>query len=229
MDVETSERELARFATLGRVTAGVLHDLRNYFMVLDLTLRRAEAGINDGTVRTHLIRARGDVDRAAALTTLLLSRVRGAEPDPVPIDLAPIVRASADVLARLLPTGIQLSVEVDEDLPPILGIAQEIDQLVLNLVVNAADAMTRGGLIRIALRAAGPSAVRLEVTDSGPGFTDELIGAKGEFTPSTKPGRRGHGLGLAIVRGVVERHRALLHYGSSPSGGGRVLVLFGRC
>jgi signal transduction histidine kinase len=138
------------------------------------------------------------------------------------------VQRVLEVVARLIPYEVVVMVDVDADTPVVSGIASELEQLVLNLVLNARDAMPAGGTLHLVLRSDSPSKVSLVVTDTGVGLVAAAAAASGPATPSTKPGRNGQGLGLGIVRAVVERHGADLAITPNAGGGTRVAVTFRR-
>ncbi len=211
------------FRLLGRMTAGVAHDLSNYLAALQVSLDLLE---QRGADPLHWRWAQEAMDSAIQLSRNLLEYARGGTPEPQPVQLATLVRRMLDLVGRLIAPEVLVVLDEGppEALPPVPGVASELEQLVLNLVLNACDAMPGGGELRIRLRAEGPSAVLLEVLDTGAGLRHELT--RGAVTPSTKPGRHGRGLGLGIVRSVVERHAATLAITAREAGGTAVSVTF---
>jgi len=137
--------------------------------------------------------------------------------------LTALVKRTLELVRRALPCDVKVHIDVDAPVTNVRGVAIELEQLLLNLVLNACDAMPEGGELWVSVRPAGPSAVMLEVSDSGVGFAD-ASGERGPISRSSKAGRPGGGLGLGIVRSVVERHGATLLIGPRPGGGTRVLV-----
>jgi signal transduction histidine kinase len=175
---------------LGRIAAGVTHDLNNYLGALGVTL----ALLDREPGSPELIgQARDAAERMARLTTSMLQYVRGETPPLVPVDLAEIVRGVLRVIDRMIPRTIRVDLQLSELAHPVRGATAELEQLVLNLVMNAVDAMPDGGHLRIRVQPTGSSATFLEISDDGRGID----------TP--RPGRR-PGLGLGIVRRVVGRH-----------------------
>lgn len=209
------------FRLLGRMTAGVAHDLNNYLTVLRVAIDLLE---QRGADRLLWDRAREAIESAVALNRNLLEYARGAKPEPRPIDLAGLVRRVLGLVQRLITPSIVVVVDESSELPPVRGVAPELEQLVLNLVLNACDAMPTGGELRLRLRAPGPSAVVLDVMDTGTGGVRPL--ASGEaHAPSAKPGRHGRGLGLGIVRAVADRHHAVLKMSARDGGGTTATVV----
>jgi two-component system cell cycle sensor histidine kinase/response regulator CckA len=201
------------FRLLGRMAAGVAHDLNNYLTVLRVAFDLLEQRDGDELLWA---RARDAIESAIGLNRNLIEYARGSEPEPRPIELGALVHRVLGILNRLIPPPIVVVVDESANLPPVRGVGPELEQMVLNLVINACDAMPKGGELRIRLRSPGPSAVVIDVMDTGSGglrTVDDML------TPSSKPGRNGRGLGLGIVRSVVDRHRAMLKVNPRDGGG----------
>jgi signal transduction histidine kinase len=107
---------------------------------------------------------------------------------------------------RLSRTHISLETSVAEGLPPIRADLTQLEMVLLNLLTNALDAMPGGGSVTLSATATGDGRVRLEVSDTGPGFPPEILSRVFELWVTTKPAGQGSGLGLAIVRDVVRAH-----------------------
>jgi signal transduction histidine kinase len=206
------------FRLLGRMTAGIAHDLNNYLAVLSVSLDMIERHDRDPQV---FMQARNALDAASAMTRNLCAYARGGSPVPQTIDVGAVVRRTAGLVAAVVPIGVLISLDVDDEVPAVRGVASEIEQVVLNLVLNACDAMPRGGEVSVAVRTSGAKVV-LEVSDTGGGLPDGVQLAAGTLSPSSK--RPGGGLGLGIVRSVVERHHAELVI-ARRTGGGTVVTV----
>jgi signal transduction histidine kinase len=185
-----------RFALIGRLAAGIAHDLTNYLGVLDLSLTTTKLA----EVKT----LRSAVDSAIRLTSNLTRYARGSTPPLAGVDLRAVVGRVVDTFWRALPESVGVVLALDP-VPLIAGNEAELEQLVLNLLLNGADASPDGGTVTLRVHSAGDR-VRLEVEDSGPGL--DLTPIDDALTPSTK--RDGAGLGLGIVRSVATRHDATL-------------------
>jgi signal transduction histidine kinase len=207
---------------LGRMAAGVAHDLNNYLAVIHATLALLEHAPRERDLFTG---AFDGVAQAARLTSTLLSYVRGHEPVFERIELGPLVRRTLALIDRTLPPRVEIRVDIAHGLPPIRGVAAELEQLVLNLVLNAADAMPYGGDLTVRVLPTGGAAVYLEVSDSGTGLTVEPPATGDIATVSTKPGRR-LGLGLGIVQRVVDRHAGALAIAPRRECPGTVAIIF---
>lgn len=205
---------------LGRMSAGVVHDLNNYMTGLNASLHMLEASGD----RALWPQIKATVESITDLCATLLQYARGSNPPPRALDLGSVVRHALLVGKQLIPHDVKLTVDIAEAARPILGVAAEIEQLVLNLVSNAIDAMPRGGQLRVSVYAATKNAILLEVCDTGAGGATVPVGGR---ALSTKPNRfGGAGLGLGIVHGVVDRHGAELRLVDMPNGGTLAAVMF---
>lgn len=185
---------------LGRIAAGVTHDLNNYLGALSVTLALLDREPNAPEL---VAQARDCADRMARLTSAMLQYVRGDEPALVPVDLCDVVRGTLRVIDRIIPDSVTVELQLSELARPVRGAVAELEQLVLNLAINALDAMPDGGTLRIRVQPTGASATFLEISDDGAGIKLPSLGS------TSKPGRR-VGLGLGIVRRVVARHHGAL-------------------
>jgi signal transduction histidine kinase len=203
-----------RFQLLGRLAAGVVHDLSNYLWLVDLSLLKMEQ--RDG-LGEELRPARDATQRALQLSACLLAYARGSAPIPCAVDLAEMARQVLELFEPTIPERIKVVLRTPEFTAPIWGIAPELEQLLLNLILNACDAMPDGGTLEVAVDAAG-SSLSLEVSDTGRGLPSAANGT------STKG--NGGGLGLGIVHRVVERHGATLDIKMRARGGTSFVVSF---
>jgi signal transduction histidine kinase len=193
---------------LGRIAAGVAHDLSNYLGAASALLALIETAPEDPEL---VARAAAAIDQARRLTGSLVGYVRGDAAHLDRVDLAAVVERTLSLVAPLLPQGIAVRTDIAPELRPVRGAQAELEQLVLNLVLNAADAMPGGGELAIRILPSGVEAIYLEVTDTGGGIpADALITRRGRTT-SRKSGQR-TGLGLGIVRRVVDRHGGSIRF-----------------
>jgi signal transduction histidine kinase len=198
-----------RFEVLGRIAAAIGHDLSSFLAVVDISLQVLDARIEDASARMEVLRLRGAMESAATLTQNLLDYARGSAPVPAPVDLGGLVTRTIDVFRRVISSDVQVEVDVESDLPAVHGVASELEQLLVNLVLQGRDSMPRGGVLRVSVRAENDSSVLLEVADDG--------STMAERTAS---------MGFGVVRSVVERHGAALRIAPRSSGGTRICVTF---
>jgi signal transduction histidine kinase len=199
---------------LGRMTSGVVHDLNNYIHVLDVTLALLRRHPEDVQLWTQ---SRAAVQAMSRLNGTLLTYARGAAVAPVLVDIGAVARDTIAMLGRVVPPDVVVRFDIDERLPPVHGVRSELEQVVLNLVINACDAMPSGGELVIAVRRTAGSIVALEVTDSGEGMAGPISGG------STK--RAGAGLGLGIVQAVIDRHRGAMNIAPATEGRGTKVIV----
>lgn len=227
------EEQLAqsqKMEAIGRLAAGVAHDFNNLLTAIvanvELGLMMAAAG---DPLRLHLLEIREATARAAGLTGQLLAFSRKQVLEPCPVDLSAKVDEMRTMLGRVVGEGVSLSFDLAPGLPPVLVDPTQLEQVVLNLVVNARDAAAPNGLISVATRlaelqgteGAGRSGTRfvvLAVADDGKGIPADVVPHVFEPFFSTK-GERGTGLGLSTVDGIVTQHGGFVELDTKPGRG----------
>jgi two-component system, cell cycle sensor histidine kinase and response regulator CckA len=215
-----------RFILLGHIAAGVAHDLNNYLAIVELAVTALERGTPSGWGRSQLCEARAAVQGAKRLTNGLLDYARGGSPAVQRIDLPALIDGVLALFRRVIPENVVVEVHAGVEPLYVHGVAAELEQLVLNVVLNACDAMPQGGVLSLSVRACGERGITFEAVDTGSGLPDQAVSASGPTSPSSKRGGDSTGLGLGIVRSVVERHGARLEIGPRCGGGTRIVVSF---
>jgi signal transduction histidine kinase/ActR/RegA family two-component response regulator len=234
LSLEEQVRQAQKLESVGRLAGGVAHDFNN---LLTVVLGCAEAlrsdavrGVPATLEDVEEIRAAGE--RARDLTRQLLAVARRQVIAPVPLDLNEVLRASEKLLRRVLGEDVELVVDLERDLWWIRADPGQLEQVVLNLAVNARDAMPRGGTLVLRTRncggdrrageggrAAGADGVCLTVRDSGSGMGPEVRAHLFEPFFTTKPDGKGTGLGLATVYGIVSQAEGHVRVESAPGRG----------
>ena len=218
-----------RFVMLGRIAAGVAHDLNNYLCIVDLALAALErTSRHDPIRRLPLLEAREAMHGAKRLTNGLLDYARGGSPKVELVDLPALIDYVLALFERLIPDNVVVEVHAKADPIYVRGVPADLEQLVLNIVVNACDAMPHGGVLSLRVQACGERGVTFEAIDTGAGVCEAVRNASGPMSPSNKHAGATSGLGLGIVRAVVERHEAQLEIGPDEHGGTRIVVTFAR-
>jgi PAS domain S-box-containing protein len=232
--LEEQFRQAQKLEAVGQLAGGVAHDFNNILAAMMMQI--GVAGFNerlDDEVKQLLGELSGAVQRAAGLTRQLLMFSRRSVLKVVPLDVREIVRNLLKMLVRLIGEQNELRFESDPDLPLVEADAGMLEQVVMNLVVNARDAMPRGGRIHIRTRTCvfgeaeteGRSVrragcfVRIEVADTGVGMSAETLSRVFEPFFTTKEPGRGTGLGLATVHGIVAQHRGWVEVESAEDCG----------
>jgi signal transduction histidine kinase len=204
---------------LGRMTQGVVHDLNNYLHVLDVTLTLLKRHPEDTQLWDQ---SKAALQTMTRLNSTLLAYARGGALASALVDLGELSRQTVAVLARIVPPEVTVRFDIAEKLPPVQGVRSELEQLLLNLVINACDAMPAGGELTIAVRPSVGKVIVLEVSDTGGG----LVIAANQLGHSLSTKRPGSGLGLGIAQAVVDRHRGAINMAPTESGGTKVTVMF---
>jgi PAS domain S-box-containing protein len=218
--LEAALRQSQKLEAIGTLAGGVAHDFNNLLMAIRAAAELASLHTRDDEhVRPLLREIQATSDRGASLTQQLLafSRHRTFEEEKV-LDLSGAIRALEPMLERLLGDDLAVVTELPRTPLPIFADGARVDQALINLAVNARDAMPHGGVLKLAATAvelapaaAGPLGVtagryaRLTVTDTGAGMTPETMEQVFEPFFTTKEPGRGTGLGLSSVYGIVNQ------------------------
>jgi signal transduction histidine kinase len=228
--VDESRDQLAhigRVATLGELTAAISHELRQPLAAIRAN---AEAGrmLLDRTpsdlseAREAFTEIASDDMRAVEVLDRIRSLVRKDDPVAVSVDLNQVCERSAEVLMYdALQRGVQLSLSLESNLPPVIGDSVQLQQVVVNLVLNAMEAAQASPRIRdVELGTSAATSgeeVEIFVRDTGPGLSSEAQVRAFEPFYSTK--KQGLGMGLAIVQSIVEQHRGSVRTEKASEGG----------
>ncbi len=239
--LEEQLRQSLKMEAIGRLAGGVAHDFNNLLTSIlgysGLALDRLAA---DDPVRSEIREIQSAGEQAAALTQQLLAFSRRQVIEPRALDLNSLVRDAGRMLRRLIGEDITLKLELDPDLGPIRADASQIHQVVINLAVNARDAMPGGGSLRIGTRRLELAESRrhglftippglyalLTVIDSGAGMDEETKAHIFEPFFTTKAKEQGTGLGLATVYGIVKQSAGFILVESEPAAGTRFEIFF---
>jgi PAS domain S-box-containing protein len=235
-----TEEQLAhsqRLEAIGQLTGGIAHDFNNLLTVMSGSLQLLENQCDLDTEAKELISsALRSVERGSDLTRKLLAFARRQRLNPIAISPARALHDLEQMMRRTLGETIRLRVECSDAVPPAYADASQLDSALLNLALNARDAMPRGGEIaltaqvhRVDAKAAQPELepghyVEFCVADTGHGMTPETLARAIEPFYTTKKGGRGSGLGLSMVYGFVEQSGGHLKIDSRLGYGTRVAL-----
>jgi len=222
VDVEELLKQKEKLSALGWLAAEVAHEIRNPLTVLKLLYHSLDLRFEPGDPRTRdaeIITAKlEDLNR---IVERILDFARTAEPTMERVNLNEVVEELCLLVRhKLANQGVHLERELAADLPPLRADASQLEQSFLNVVLNAAEAMPGGGTLRIRTRAEA-GRLTIEFADSGHGMS-EPERALSSVLQSSKRG--GTGIGLAIVRRVVEAHDGRIEIQSAPGQGTTVRV-----
>ena len=236
MQAEASLRQSHKMEAVGQLTGGIAHDFNNMLTgvigAMDIMKRRLATGRTDDLPR-FMDAAAASAQRAAGLTARLLAFSRRQSLDPRPIDVDALIASLEELLRRTINENIALRIVPGVDLPMAVADANQLESAILNLSINARDAMPDGGELTIESRAveldAGYAATHPEVepgryvviaiTDTGVGMPAEVI--EKVFDPffTTKPIGQGTGLGLSMVYGFARQSGGQVRVHSQPGVG----------
>ncbi len=219
-----------RLATLGELAAGVVHELNNPLTSItvyaEYLVRKLEAAGSEPSDVEKLRRIGGSAQRILRFSRDLVQYARPSGRNLEAVDLAGVVRQSVSICEHLIERGgIDLQVEVDPELPIVQAVTGQLEQVLINLITNAVHAVEAGGKITVSAKVDGPASVLVEVADSGPGVPD--ADRQKIFEPffTTKPDGKGTGLGLPIVRNIVDQHGGEITVNRSDLGGAAFRVI----
>jgi PAS domain S-box-containing protein len=219
-----------RMETIGAVAGGIAHDLNNSLALVLMAADTLQKEVSSEAGRRLLETIKRSAGHGAQMVQQILSFARGSGGGHRTLQLKLLLAEMEGFIRSLFPRSIRITTHTADDLRPILGDATQLHQILLNLCVNARDAMPEGGALRIEAanveegqwlagqRWPGPH-VMLAVTDSGQGMTPEVQERIFEPFFTTKAEGRGTGLGLSTVVSIVKAHGGFVNFSSQPGQG----------
>jgi signal transduction histidine kinase len=228
---EAALRQAQKLEAIGQLTGGISHDFNNLLTVVtgNLTLAIGRAG-DFPALLPSLQTALQAAERGAALVQRLLAFARKQQLDPQSVDLQRLVVSIEDMLRRTLGERVRIAIDADADLAPARVDANQLELALLNLTINARDAMPNGGVLRIGLHNRGVGRdfppelasgeyVVLSVGDTGIGMDEATLARAFEPFFTTKEIGSGSGLGLPMVQGFAAQSGGAVRMRSTPGGG----------
>jgi signal transduction histidine kinase len=216
-----------KMAAFGQLGAGIAHEIKNPLAGIlgyaQLALRKAEAG---SPLARQLSVIEKETKRCKTIIENLLRFSRQEESVFEPVDLNVVVDDAAAIVDHQLSLNrVTLKKIVDPDLSKINGNANQLQQVIINLMINAQQAMTDGGIVEIETRRAGGE-VSVRVSDNGPGIPQEIQQKIFEPFFTTKPVGQGTGLGLSVSYGIIKEHAGRVKLTSQVGSGATFLLTF---
>jgi signal transduction histidine kinase len=221
-------RQSQKMEAIGQLTGGVAHDFNNLLNVVLLNLDRVERGLpEESPLRKRLRDAVKGAERAATMTHKLLAFARRQPLSPVSTDVNAQIAAFAEFLRGTIGSRIRLETDLAPDLPRVSIDPNQLENAILNLAVNARDAMPDGGTLTLATRTLpGGEGLAVEVSDTGTGMTPEVEARAFEPFFTTKPLGQGTGLGLSQVFGFAQQSGGNATFVRGDRGGTTVRLSF---
>jgi len=228
-------RQSQKMEALGQLTGGIAHDFNNLLTVvvggLDIIAKRAE----DGKLKRYADNALAAAERGARLTGQLLAFSRVQRLEVRPTFVAPLIQNMRPLLRNVLGPGISKQFDLDEAMMPVMADPTQLEVAVLNLAINARDAMPDGGTLTFSSRPVNVSGeadvedgdyVELTISDTGFGMPPEVLERAFEPFFTTKEVGKGTGLGLSMVYGMAHQSGGAVRIESQPGKGTAVKLLF---
>lgn len=221
--VEAHLLEAGRFAVLAHLAGSLAHEIRNPLHSIGLNAGVVQQYVGEATAlpsRRAMSESLHTIQEETRRLTELLNNYLGllrSAPEPAEVDVRDTCKRVMQLLSyAAMKARVDLRLESDAELPPVFGVPDRLQQAVLNLVLNAIQAMPHGGRVVLQVAASG-GLVRVSVTDSGPGLPQDLAEKLFDTRVTTKPG--GSGLGLPLVRMIAEAHGGSVWYRSDEGRG----------
>lgn len=223
---EERQRQAQKMEMLGGLTSGIVHDFNNILTAIQVSANQCLTAVSEeDALYPHLARIRDNTERAARLSRQLLSFARKQPLALQSLDLNEVIRTILDLLKTMLGAQIAIEFHPDPTILPVIADRTQLEQVLLNLGVNARDAMPSGGQLSIQTRqvtldvAQHPDAppgpyVLLTVKDTGSGMSEQVQARLFEPFFTTKEVGKGTGLGLPVVYGIVAQHHGFIEVDS---------------
>jgi PAS domain S-box-containing protein len=238
LKLEQMHQQLAesqKLDALGQLTGGVAHDFNNLLMIISGSLYTLRKAVGDDPKSQRALSAiEGATKRGASLTSQLLTFARRQSVNPQAIDVAERIDAVREVLDTAVGSAVTLQFDVEPDVWPVMVDVAEFETALVNLVINARDAMTGGGVIIISAHndkrggEAGAGHVAISVQDSGTGIAPDILSKIFDPFFTTKPIGKGTGLGLSQVHGFAHQAGGTVRVTSELGKGTRITILLPR-
>jgi PAS domain S-box-containing protein len=236
--LEEDLRQSQKMESLGTLAGGIAHDFNNLLAVINGYAELSSMNPNDANLFQKSLREiKRATQRAIGLVRQILTFSRKAQVHFAPVDVNQLLRELIALLSETFPRKVTLSLHLSDNVPLLLADQNQLQQVVLNLCVNARDAMKEGGTITLSTTLVGGDTLtqhdadrtkkylQLIVRDTGVGIPPEVKARIFEPFFTTKKGNEGTGLGLAVVYGIVASHRGFIEVDSIPGTGSAFTIL----
>ncbi len=222
-----------RVEHIGLIASGIAHDMNNVLTPIMASLEMLKQKLTDEKSLKRISMLESSAHRGKHLMEQILLFARGQEGEMSALDLRQVIKDIANLIEQTFPKNISVDVAMERNLSLIMGDSTQLHQVLLNLVINARDAMPNGGKIRISLAPVSISAadartnidarpgnfLLLTVSDTGTGIPQEYLDKIFDPFFTTKPEGKGTGLGLSTVLSIIRAHKGFLEIDSTPNVG----------
>lgn len=223
---ESRSAQSQKLAAVGQLASGIAHDFNNLLMVITHSLSRISQKTDNLDLRRSIDNAVVASERGTMLIQQLLAFTRSQPLEIGPVDLQVVVEALKGLVDQSVGKGVRVIVDIAEDARWVTSNRSQLEMALVNLAVNARDAMPIGGVFTLRSRAAKAHSdyIDFSVCDTGEGMSKEVIDRAMEPFFTTKPLGKGTGLGLAQVFGVVSQSQGSIEITSAPRAGTTILL-----
>lgn len=240
--LETQLQQAQKMEAIGQLTGGIAHDFNNILTAMNgyvmLAAERIER-LGDDRLSRYLERAQRSGERARDLIQQMLTFSRGQRGEPRPVALEPLIREWTGLLDTTLPSSVEVVTDLDPGVPAVLCDPVQLEQVLMNLCINARDAMQAQGTLTIRLhhmprqhavcascrQPVAGDFVAITVSDTGTGIAPQVQERMFEPFYSTKAVGHGSGMGLSMVHGIIHEHGGHLLLDSTPGAGTTLHIL----
>ena len=223
-------QQAQKLESLGSLAGGIAHDINTALAIIltvsSTNIKKHEAESATYKALSTIIRA---AEKGGEMVKNLLSFSRNRPAAEVEIDLNDLLQKEGMLVQHAVPIGVKINHDLQEGLRPIIGDSNGLISAVINLCVNASDAMPDGGDLTIRTRNLNDNRVELQIQDTGQGMTEEVLRRATEPFFTTKPSGKGTGLGLALVYNMVTSHKGELDIQSKLGEGTTISLRFPVC
>ncbi|MCO4743542.1 MAG: response regulator [Proteobacteria bacterium] len=215
----------ARMETVAVLVGGIAHDFNNMLGTLLAHVGFMREVVENKPLESRLEKMESTIERASLLTRRLLTVSRGSQSELIQVNLEQVARNAVELVQPTLAPGLHLQVDIAEDLSPVMGSSNDLEHVIVNLLVNARDALGTDGQITLVIRdfilESGARGSFLMVEDDGPGVPADL--KESIFNPffTTKGPTSGTGLGLAVASQILRDHHGRIWIEDRPGRGAR--------
>ena len=227
-DRDELERRLMqadKLSSIGLLAAGVAHEVNTPLAVMSTYAQMLAKQISDDEQKSKLLdKIAKQTFRASEIVNSLLSFSRTSPTEFVEVDVSKVIQETLSLVEHQLEkSGVEVKLDAEPALPPVKGNSGKLQQVFLNLFLNARDAMEAGGTLTVHAWSEGGFA-RIDVADNGQGIAPEHLDRIYDPFFTTKGARKGTGLGLAVTYGIVREHGGSIEVESHPGAGSRFRV-----
>jgi two-component system NtrC family sensor kinase len=215
-----------RLASLGQMAAGVAHEINNplggILLYSNLVLEEMN---DDNASRENMEKIIYQTDRCKKIVQNLLDFARTPSGDMIQLSINHVIMTSMNLVKdQSMFLGIEVKTNLAEDLPAIRGDVSRLEEVFLNLFINAADAMEGDGVLRISTRLSSTKSIKIYISDNGKGIDKAYLPHIFEPFFTTKDPGQGTGLGLSITYGIIQKHNGLIDVESKPGEGTTFII-----